>query len=311
MHSAGALDAAVSVYAARRAEFTLDLFAVGPDSGFYALDEDAFAIAAFEWPPSSGVMHQFERTETELLTQSSRGPYSTALLLDQSAGIASHDAYDARIVAAAAFMDRLAFGAEAGLVAYASRGSLPFSPITSYSDPRGDRFTTDADGFDGALNALAGLEGGTRPLYDAVRLAVDYTVQQAANANRSLLVVSAGNDTGSSSYSLDQAVEHAIEQGVAIHAVALSREVNLAMLADMAGRTGGSISHAADARQLVSHYGAIGSLLAGSAQFYRTTWTLSLVGGDRDLYAGYWISTSVRIDTPGGTLSVPFRLNFD
>ena len=189
-------------------------------------------------------------------------------------------------------------------------GSLPFSPITSYSDPQGNRFTMDADGFDGALNSLAGLEGGSRPLYDAVRFAVDYTVQHAANTNRSVLVLTGGNDAGST-HSLDQAVERANQQGVTLHAVALSNSANLTVLADMAARTGGSISRAADARRLVSYYGAIGSLLSGSAQFYRTTWTLSLVGGNFELYAGYWIRTLVTINTPDGTLRVPFRLDFE
>ena len=181
--------------------------------------------------------------DTELVTQSSLGPHSTALLLDQSASIVRSDPNDARIVAAAAFMDSLSSGAEAGLVAYASGGSLPFSPVTSYSDPPGNRFTMDAEGFDGALNSLAALEGGSRPLYDAVRFAVDYTVQHAANTNRSVLVLTGGNDAGST-HSLDQAVERANQQGVTLHAVALSNNVNLAVLADMATRTGGSISRA-------------------------------------------------------------------
>ena len=94
------------------------------------------------------------------------------------------------------------------------------------------------------------MEGGSRPLYDAVRFAVDYTVQHAANTNRSVLVLTGGNDADST-HSLDQAVERANQQGVTLHAVALSNNVNLAVLADMAARTGGSISRATDARQLV------------------------------------------------------------
>ena len=134
-------------------------------------------------------------------------------------------------------------------------------------------------------------------------------MEHAANTNRSVLLLTGGNDAGSTA-SLDDAVAHADRHGVTLHAVALSGAVDLALLADLAGRTGGSISRAGDARQLVSHYGAIGSVLAGSAQFYRTTWTLSLVGGNFELYAGYWIRTWVTINTPDGTLRVPFRLDF-
>ena len=134
-------------------------------------------------------------------------------------------------------------------------------------------------------------------------------MEHAANTNRSVLLLTGGNDAGSTA-SLDDAVAHADRHEVTLHAVALSGAVDLAVLADLAGRTGGSIGRAGDARQLVSHYGAIGSVLAGSAQFYRTTWTLSLVGGNFELYAGYWIRTWVTINTPDGTLRVPFRLDF-
>ena len=313
MASAGLLRAEVSSYTTRSAVFTLDLFAVADDSRFYSLREDAFAIGAFEWPRNSGVNHEFTRTATELVTQGERSPYATALLLDQSASIATSDPNDARIVAAAAFLDNLAPGAEAGLVAYAADGRLPFSPVTVYSDVRRRRFTTDPDGFDGWLDSLAGLEGGSRPLYDAIKYAVDYTAEHARNSNRNVLVLVGGNDAGSTA-SLDDAVEHANEQGVTLHAVALSGPsggANLSKLADLAGRTGGSIAYAGNARQLVSYYGAIGSVLSGAAQLYRTTWKLSLVGGDFELYAGYWIRTWVTIDTPECTLRVPVRLDFE
>ena len=187
--SAGSLRAEVTSYSADSAEFTLDLFAVAPDSRLYLMSEVAFAIAAFEWPPSSGAMHEFAHARTALDLQSPSA-YSATLLLDQSASVAGPDPNDARLVAAAAFMDNLSSGAEAGLVAYAAGGRLPFGPTTSYSDPQGNRFTMDADGFDGALQALADLEGGTRPLYDAVRIAVDYTVQHATTQNRVVMVLS-------------------------------------------------------------------------------------------------------------------------
>ena len=304
--SAGTLRAAVTSYSADSAEFTLDLFAVAPDARLYTLTGDAFSIAAFEWPPDSGVMHKFAHTETTPESLSS-GPYSAALLLDQSAGMAGTDPSDARLVAAEAFMDNLSSGAEAGLVVYAADGRLRYSPTTSYGDPQGNRFTMDADGFDGALQALADLEGGTRPLYDAVKIAADYTAQHATTANRMVLVLTGGDD-GGSTHTLDEAVEAANRHGVTLHAVAVSSGVNPA--AELAARTGGSISFASDAAQLVSYYGAVGRIVSGSASFYRTTWRLSIVGGNLALYSGYWIRTTVAIDTPDGTLYAPFRLDF-
>ena len=308
--SAGSLQAQVTNYTARSAEFTLDLFAVAPDARLYSLSEDAFAIAAFEWPPASGAMHEFTHTETVLDLRSSSGGYSATLLLDQSAGIAGTDPNDARLVAAAAFMGSLSSGAEAGLIAYAADGRLPYSPITSYSDSQGNRFTMDADGFDGALQALADLEGGTRPLYDAIRIAVDYTMQHATTTDRLVLVLTGGDDAGST-HSLEEAIEHANRHGVEIHTVGLSRGANLTALTQIAASTGGSITSTSDAPRLVSYYGAVGRVLSGSAAFYRTTWRLSIVGGNFTLSSGYWIRASVAIDTPGGTLNVPFRLDFE
>ena len=311
--SAGTLRAEVTSYTADRAEFTLDLFAVAPDAGLYSLSslsEDAFSIAAFEWPPSSGVRHQFEHAETTLDLLPSSGPYSATLLLDQSAGMSGTDPADARLVAAEAFMDSLSSGAEAGLVAYAAEGRLPFSPTTSYGDPQGKRFTMDADGFDGALQALADLEGGRRPLYDAVKNAADYTAEHATTTKRMVLVLTGGAD-GGSTHGAEEAVAAANRHGVALHVVALSSGVDLAALAELATRTGGSLSHASEAAQLVSYYGALGGVVSGSAAFYRTRWRLSVAGGDFTLYSGYWIRATVAIATPDGTVYAPFRLNFE
>ena len=88
--SAGSLRVEVTSYSARSAEFILDLFAVAPDSQLYGLGEDAFAISGFEWPPSSGIMHEFTHTRTALDVESS-GAYSVALLVDQSSRVAELD----------------------------------------------------------------------------------------------------------------------------------------------------------------------------------------------------------------------------
>ena len=99
--------------------------------------------------------------------------------------------------------------------------------------------------------------------------------------------------------------------GVAVHAVALSREADLTALAELAASTVGSLTSTSDAPRLVSCYGAVGRVLSGSEAFYRTTWRLSIVGGNDTLSSGCWIRAAVAIDTPGETLHVPFRLDSD
>ena len=91
----------------------------------------------------------------------------------------------------------------------------------------------------------------------------------------------------------------------------MSREADLTALAELAASTGGSITSTSDAPRLVSYYGAVGRVLSGSEAFYRTTWRLSIVGGNVTLSPGYWIRATVAIETPDGTVYAPFRLNFD
>ena len=92
-----------------------------------------------------------------------------------------------------------------------------------------------------------------------------------------------------------------------MHTVALSREADLTALAKLRSMrsTGGSLTSTSEAPRLVSCYGAVGRVLSESEAFYRT------MGGNVTLSSGYWIRAMVAIDTPGGALYVPFRLDFD
>ena len=310
LRSAGLLRAEVTECTSRSAEFTLDILAVDHDSQLYpSLSADLFTIEAFQLTYPPGELHVFTQTNNELVSPSSLGPYSAALLLDQSSSVATTDPNDARLAAAATFMDNLSPGDEVALLAFASGGRLPFRPVTSYRDTDGNDFTTDPDQFDRYLQDLADLEGGGKPLYDAVRIAVNLTKDSANNTNRVVVVFTDGRDSGSAS-TLDDVIDFATEHGVAIHPV-VSNSVDTPTLAEMASKTGGSLSVAYDPRQLISYYGALGRVIAGSGEFYRTTWRMTLVGGTFDLCSSdYWIRTAVVVDTPDGTVHVPFRLNF-
>lgn len=126
--------------------------------------------------------------------------YSVALLVDQSARMASLDRLDLRLFAAKYFMtfgspaDSLAFGAfaasDAGLVAQIPQTPLALFPI--------DNPTFGA--FDGTLfdtvDDLGSLEGGASPLYAALDRAIDFTIAHApAAAQRAIFVLTAGDDT--------------------------------------------------------------------------------------------------------------------
>lgn len=306
--SGGTLRSEVKSWSPNAAEFEIDLFAVDSNSELLELDPQDIRIDSFE--SDSGGLFEFSQDDVTVVDQAYIGPYSATFLFDQSGSITGTDPSDSRIDAARVFLRNLGAGDEVGLLAFASGGSLPYSPVTSYSDRNGNAFTNDPSGFDGALRDLASQEDGGTPLYDAVRTAVRYTVDRANNSNRVVIVFTDGEDTASTA-SLDDAIATANRNNVPLHTIALSTGVDLGVLSQMAGRTGGALARASDAKRLISYYGALGPFLSGSATFYRTSWKMSFTGGNQRLGRGAWITSCVRVSAPGGTICVPFRLEFN
>ena len=204
-------------------------------------------------------------------------------------------------------MDRLGGGDEVALLSFTGNNS---PPVTRHRARDGGRFTNDPDGFDDTLRVLAGTEGGGTPLYDAIIDAVDYTVTYGRNRNRAVLVFTDGDDT-SSSASIDDAVDAARNANVPLHTVSLGSGTDLNVLTRLASATGGSLAYAADARQLISYYGALGRFLSGAADYYRTTWMGTITGGSSSFGPGGWLRTGVTMNTPSGQrLYAPFRIDF-
>ena len=305
--SAGLLKSTVDTYTESMAEFTLDIFAVTADSKQHALRGADLEIRSFTGD-STQTEFNFQQLSVRQHTQPYLGPYS-AFLMDQSGSITSTDPNDARIEAARVFLDNLSSGDEVALLAFASGGSLPYDPVTVYRDSGGNGFTVDAGGFDSALANLADAEGGGTPLYDAILRALNYTRQEANNANRAVLVFTDGEDTDSSA-SIDDAIDAAVSMGIPLHTVALSSGVDVGVLSRLAGETDGSLTRANNAGELISYYGALGPFLSGSSQFYRTKWRVNLSGGSMRFGPGASFWTGVLVALPSGVKWVPFRVDF-
>ena len=314
MRSAGLLSAEVTSCSSAAAEFTVDLFAVGPDSQLYAnlSKADDFTIEPFTLPYPAGEQHVFAATASQLISPGSAQAYSAALLLDQSNTVSSTDQYDARLAAAAAFMGNLSSGDEVALFAFAADGRITHAPLTLYPDAEGNQFTTDVAALDTHLRSLANLEGGSRPLHDAIVFAAEEARKHADNARQAVVVFTDGSDDASTRYTHDQVIDFARRHGISIHPVGLSTAVDIDGLLKLAAATGGTASLNYNPLQLISYYGALGRVLAGSGGFYRTSWSLSLVPGNFDLCSpDYWIRTSILIDTPDGGIRLPLRLSFE
>ena len=299
----GTLASQVLSYTPTSADFTVDVFAVDANSNLISLDQSDFTISSFDF---QGSQFHFTNQGADLVGQGSAGSYSATFLLDQSGSIRSTDPSDTRLDAAEVFMDKLSRGDEVALLSFTSSSS---PPVTEHRDRNGRRFTNDPDGFDAELRRLATTEGGGTPLYDAIITAVNFTVAHASNRNRAVLVFTDGDDTASSA-SLEDAVRVANNNNVPLYTVALSGSTDLNVLTRLATATGGSLAFAAEARQLISYYGALGRYLSGSAEYYRTRWTGTITGGSFRFGPGGWLRTGVRINTPTARLYAPFRIDF-
>ena len=140
--SGGALDSSVTDYTATSANFVIDLFAVDSASNLLELEASDLTIDGFEF--GGGAQVHFTQTDVDLVDQSYIGPYSATFLFDQSGSITGTDPSDIRIEAARVFLANLGSGDEVGLLAFASGGSLPRSPVTAYQDETtGNAFTRE------------------------------------------------------------------------------------------------------------------------------------------------------------------------
>ena len=182
-------------------------------------------------------------------------------------------------------------------MAFASGGELPYSPTTTWTHG-GQRFSSDTSAFFGALNSLADIEGGGTPLYDSSMTAVEYTDTYANNNNQAVIIFTDGKDTANSA-SLSSAIQYAKQRNIPLHTVALSSGVDIGVLSRMAGETGGSLTHATDARRLISYYGALGPYLSGAGRFYRATWLVLAQGGSLKLRSRHFDVRLHRDKDPG------------
>jgi Carboxypeptidase regulatory-like domain/von Willebrand factor type A domain len=275
-----------------RLEFEVDVVVIGANGApLDGLGNSSFSILDFD------VLH-FERQSVSSAIGTNEGPYSALLLMDQSGSILGTDPVDSRIQAGKIFFSALSAPDNAMLAAFASSGSLPYTPITLWGS-----FTSSGSGFYGPLDKLAHMEGGGTPLYASTAALVDHVSSNGPNPNRAVVVFTDGEDTDGT-WSMDQVISLAQSKRVKLFTVGLSSNINFQVLSQMAAETGGAMMWAGDARQLISMYGSLGNLLRGTARFYRTRW--SVIRSSDTWGPGGWISSSVKIQTPAGALEAPF-----
>lgn len=226
------------------------------------------------------------------------GPFSAALLVDQSGSMRSADPFDLRIDAAEIFFNALSNGNNAALYAFAGSGDRQLADtVVPYSSGYVTSFPSSA-------TELKDLEGGWSPLFDSTYYVLDLTAE-APNANRAVVVLTDGDDVepAGTTYSVTDVASRASQLGIEIHTIGLGEDANGEVLSFMANSTGGTYTIASEAAQLEAALKTLSDLLSGKAVYYRVTiTTLGVSAGDT--LTG---EVQVLLDS-GETVTIPYSV---
>jgi PKD repeat protein len=280
--------------------FTLDIAMVNGDNSLSNnLAKSDFTINGFS---GSGINYSFVNNGIQVVSGGANVPYSATLLLDQSGSIASTDPQNSRIEAAKVFCKSLGTGDNIFLSAFASSGKIPYN-LTIY----GDDFTSNGNDYLGTLETLKNQVGGGTPLYKSTYDMINFTSQEAPNTNKALVVFTDGQDSDGGR-TTDDIINLANQKKVKVFMIGL-KDTDIPTLAYIANKTGGAFMQAQDAPQLLTMFGSLGRLLNGTANFYRTSWTMTRIPGV-PATGNYWVWSYVQVKIGGRTVNVPFRVDY-
>ncbi len=290
--SGGVLGAETISMSGDELEFQVDLFVVNSVGNYIRkLELEHFEIA-------SSTVSTISQLGVEYIKEQDKGPYSAALLMDQSGSIDGTDPSNARVPAAKAFVDIMGTGDQVALAQFSG----------SYFNLERDLlvpFSENPDIFHPLLDDLINRNNGSTPLYRAIASMVNYTQEKAKNSNKAIIVFTDGEDTEGGSVSA--IVNEANNNDISIYIVGLGSSVNQSVLADIAYDTGGALMFPRDALQLISLYSSLGELLNGNAKFYRTTWKARKNIGEWQI--GEEFLSKITVNLPDNTIvEVPFKV---
>lgn len=176
------------------------------------------------------------------------------MVLDASGSMKGKPLFDAKD-AARIFIDGMRTGDRLAIISFSS------APVLAAD------FTSDKNALYDALNRINA--DGDTALYDALSMALDATAR-AKLSQPNIVVLSDGADT-ISGHPPDQVIQAANAQKAAVYAVGLSTpDFNDGPLKDIAGRTQGRYSLAADSQMLTSVYSGLSRELHNQ---YRVTYS--------------------------------------
>jgi hypothetical protein len=247
-------------------------------------------------------------------------PYAAALEFDQSTSIRTNDPTDARLFSAEEFLKGLGADDRVALSAFADDGStagnaalIPEKPVTIYPVGAPSFFQqSNVSELFPTLDALAVLEGGATPLYEAICRVIDFSSANApAGPRKAVVVFTDGRNQpgiGVGSYicnTVAAAVDRSKTQGVDIFTIGLSGNVDGLALGTLAAEGNGVFLFAEDVSQLITIYGSLGNLLSRSLTTYKLTYRIGT-----DVAGTFQVNRRIRgalsVDTGSTTVNLPF-----
>lgn len=194
----------------------------------------AFSIAGLT---AGAARLTFQSSSASPVTPSNRGPFSTALVIDQSGSMSGSDPANARIAGSRQLVRQLLAGDEVALYTFASASTR----LTALS--------SDINALDQALTRVGAPTGGTA-LYDAANDACMYVASAARNANRAVVLLTDGQD-GGSRVTAAAAIANCRNLGVRVYTVGFGGAPP-AVLAQVAMQTGGTATADQDVNVLLA-----------------------------------------------------------
>ena len=197
-------------------------------------------------------------------------PIATALLLEQSAGMADFDPEGLRLDALNVFLESVLPPNTASLATY--RGAAATPTLTTYGP-----FTSDGTQFRDTVNALGGQEDGTNPMYDAITDMLSFTAMHAPNGPvdppRALVLVASGWSWPDDDCQVYWTCPH--QERVSIAATSRTLGTPIVVIggsepaADVAARTGGPSVVIQDPAQYAVVLASLRSIVGRSLGFNR------------------------------------------
>src|SRR5581483_3465931 len=285
-------------------DFEIDLFVVD-SSGHSITTLPANSISMI-----STLDTVFSQTNVSSIVSSVFGAYSSELLLDQTGSIRWTDPLNLRLIAAKLFLDAtplLNASNEVQLSTFQDSLHIDGEWLHSYGP-----FMHNTTGYEDTVETLADRVGGGTPLYDAMYDDIDSLALHARNANKVLGLFTDGEENESGYYypgaTIWSTIQHAVSQHVKVFAVALQTGLDTALVT-AAIQTNGGVMHADDAKQMVSYFHALPSIIQGGSQLYQTKWHVSLPNA-ASLH-GRTISGNLSISLPDhSNVIAPFAVTF-